>query len=450
MKRKLYQMLLDWKKNEQGSCAIMLDGARRIGKSWLAKEFAEKEYRSYILIDFYLAPTEVKLLFEKYLNDLDTFFLQLSAYYSVNLYPRESIIIFDEVQFFPRARGAIKYLVADGRFDYLETGSLVSIRKNTQDILIPSEERHIKMHPMDFEEFLWALGNDNLFPLINEYYEERKPLGQVLHRKAMDYFRKYLIIGGMPQAVEAFVQTNNFEKVDLVKRDILELYRSDMIKHAKGAELKAESIFDEIPAQLSKHEKNFKISSLKKSSRMREYEDAFMWLKDARMINTCYNSSEPNIGLKLNRQSSLLKCYMNDTGLLLSHTFDEKGLMSEQIYKKLLFDKLEVNQGMFFENIVAQMLTAKNHQLYFYSNSSRDDATSRMEIDFLIAKTNIGSRHNIIPIEVKSTKRYILTSLKKYKTKYSEYTDYPIVIHTADLKEEDGIVYLPAYMTPCL
>ncbi len=424
----------------------MIDGARRVGKSYLAQEFAKNEYESYILIDFFTAPDEVKELFEKYLSDLDTLFMRLSAYYSIRLHERNTLFIFDEVQFFPRARAAIKYLVADGRYDFIETGSLLSIKKNTQDILIPSEERHLRLNPMDFEEFLLAIGNDTLFPFIKDCFEKKIPLGQALHRKAMDLFRLYLIVGGMPQAVKEYVASKNFERVDQIKREILELYRNDIQKHAKGSELKAEAIFDEIPAQLSRHEKKFKLSSLKKNAKMRDYDDAFMWLKDSRIVNICYNADEPNIALKLNMTRTTLKCYMADTGLLISHAFDENGLVSEEIYKKLLFGKLELNEGMIFENIVAQMLVANGHKLYFFSKADNEDSSSRMEIDFLITKNKITSRHNIQGIEVKSTKRYTLSSLKKFKAKYAEYADACYVLHTSDFKEEDDIIYLPVYM----
>lgn len=450
MKRKIYTTLLDWKERRAGKTALLIDGARRVGKSYIVEAFAKKEYRSYILIDFFTASQDVKDLFENYLHDLDTFFLFLSNYYQVKLYPRETLIIFDEVQEFPRARGAIKYLVADGRYDYIETGSLMSIKKNVQDALIPSEEHHVNLYPMDFEEFLWALGDDMLMPFIKERFEKKQPLGPALHRKAMDLFRQYLIVGGMPQAVKEFVESRDFDEVDRVKRDILTLYRADMMKHAQGYEIKVARVFDEIPAQLQKHERKFKLADLEKNARMRDYEDALFWLDDAMIVNTCYNSTAPNIGLKLNMDRLTLKCYMADTGLLISHAFDENGIVSEEIYKKILFDKLEVNMGMIVENVVAQMLVASGHKLYFYSNPSREDRNARMEIDFLIAKDKISNRHNISPIEVKSSTRYMLTSLRKFVTKYKEQTHIPYVIHPNDFKEEDGIVYLPLYMTPML
>ena len=450
MKRKIYDDILKWKQDWAGKTALLIDGARRVGKSYIAEKFAQSEYKSYILIDFNRASDDVKNLFVNYLNDLDTLFIYLSAYYNVKLYERESLIIFDEVQLFPKARAAIKYLVADGRYDYLETGSLMTIKKNVKDILIPSEERHLKMYPLDFEEFLWALGNDTLMDIIRKFYENKKPMGQALHRKAMDYFRQYLIIGGMPQAVQAYVDTKDFDKVDRIKRDILTLYRADIVKHADGYEIKVESIFDEIPAQLQKHEKKFKLSSIKKDARLRDYEDALFWLDDASIVNICYNTTAPNIGLKLNMDRLTLKCYMADTGLLISHAFDENGLLSEEIYKKLLFGKLEVNEGMIVENIVAQMLTASGHKLYFYSTPSAKDSNERMEIDFLITKAKISNRHNISPIEVKSSKNYTISSLRKFTAKYGEQTYTPYVLHTQDYKEVDGIVYLPLYMTPLI
>ncbi len=450
MKRKVYEKLVKWKENSNGKTAVLIDGARRVGKSYIVEKFAKENYKSYIIIDFNRVSDDIKNLFEFYLNDLDNLFLYLSNYFNIPLYKRESVIIFDEVQLYPKARSAIKYLIEDGRYDYIETGLLMSIKKNVKYILIPSEEQHIEMHPMDFEEFLWAIGNDNLMSLIKKCYKEKIPLGQAMHRKIMDYFRQYMIVGGMPQAVKEYVNTKDFNKVDQIKRNILELYRQDIGKHAEGCNLKVESIFNEIPAQLQKHEKKFKLASISKKARFREYEDAMFWLKDAMIINPCYNSTAPNIGLKLNTDFTTLKCYMSDTGLLISHSFDENGIVSEEIYKKILFDKLEFNEGMIIENMVAQMLVATGHKLYFYSNPSREDASSRMEIDFLIAKSKISNRHNISPIEVKSGKNYTTASLKKFMKKYNEQLYIPYVIHTKDFKEQDGITYLPIYMTSLL
>lgn len=452
MRRKIYDSLLSWKDTNKGRTALLVQGARRVGKSYIVKEFAEKKYKSYILIDFNKADDELKDLFNHYLNDLDTFFLKLRTYFNVPLFERESLIIFDEVQLFPRARSAIKYFVEDGRYDYIETGSLISIREHVKDILIPSEEDSINMYPMDFEEFLAAGGYDQIIPLIRTLFEKKQPLGQALHRKVMDLFRQYLIVGGMPQAVDEYFNKSDrdFAAVDREKRRILSLYREDIRKHSGGYAIKAESVFDEIPSQLKNQNRHFKLSSIEKGASFNDYHDAVFWLTDAMIINPCFNTTEPNIGLNLNRERTLMKCYLSDTGLLISHIFDEKKIMSEEIYKKILFDKLEVNLGMVMENVVAQMLISAGHKLYFYANSSRDDASSRMEIDFLTAKSRISSRHNISPLEVKSGKNYTLSSLNKFRKKYSEVLHTPYVIHTEDYREDNGIVYLPVYMTHLL
>lgn len=450
MRRKMYNRLLQWKKENEGKSALLVQGARRVGKSYIVEEFAKAEYRSYILIDFNLVDPQVRDMFLHDISDINTFFLKLTTFFNTKLYDRQSLIILDEVQLFPRARSAIKYLVADGRYDYIETGSLISIKENVKDILIPSEEDHINLYPMDFEEFLWAADNETMMELIQNCFENKKPLGQALHRKAMDLFRQYLIVGGMPQAVEAYISSRDFDRVDQVKRRILNLYRDDIRKHAQGYEMKVEAIYDELPSQLKNQNRHFKLSSLKAGARFDEYKDALFWLSDAMIVNNCYNSTEPCIGLNLNRDRTLLKCYMGDTGLLVSHTFDENGIVSEEIYKKILLDKLEVNMGMILENMVAQMLAASGHKLYFYANSARNDASSRMEIDFLIAKSKISNRHNISPIEVKSSKNYTLSSLRKFMEKYSQQLHIPYVLHTGDLKEENGITYLPLYMTPFL
>ena len=450
MKRKIYNKLLEWKQESNGEYALLIDGARRVGKSYIVRQFAEKEYRSCVILDFNLVSKSIKDLFENDLDNLDRFFMYLSNYTGKTLYTRDTLIVFDEVQQYPKARAAIKYLVKDGRYDYIETGSLISIKKNVEGIVIPSEEEHIKMFPMDFEEFLWAMGEEMLMPFIKDCFERKKPLGQLMHRRAMDYFRLYMIVGGMPQAVEKYVETRDFAKVDKLKRRILELYRSDIAKYAKGYDTKVKSIFEEIPSQLQKHEKKFRLSALKEGARARDYETAFFWLDDAMIINSCYNTTEPNVGLNLNKDTNTMKCYMADTGLLISHAFDANEIVSEDLYRKILLDKLEMNSGMIVENIVAQMLRTAGHKLFFYSNSSMTDKDSRMEIDFLIAKSKITTRHNISPIEVKSSARYTLTSLRKCIAKYGSYLSTAYVIHPADLKEEDNIIYLPLYMCPLL
>ena len=450
MKRKIYQTMLDWKNGSQGKSALLIDGVRRCGKSYIVEEFAKNEYKSYIMVDFQQASREILTLFDNYLDDLDTLFMYLSTFYNAVLYQRQSLIIFDEIQLCPRARAAIKYLVADGRYDYMETGSLMSIRENVKDIVVPSEEEHIKMYPMDFEEFLWAMGNETLMPFIRRCFDDHKPMGDLMHRKAMDYFRQYLIVGGMPQVVHAYAENRQFTSIERIKQNILDLYRNDIGKHAKGYQAKVESVFDEIPEQLHKHDKRFVLSALKDNARFRDYESSFLWLVDAMMVNICYNSTEPTIGLKMRKDKMTFKCYMGDTGLLISHAFDENGAVSNELYQKLLKDKLEVNEGMIMENIVAQMLTAAGHKLYFFSSYSKENADDRMEIDFLIANKTITSRHNIAAIEVKSSKNYTLSSLRKAKKKYSNQISSLYVLHTTDYREEEGIIYLPLYMTPCL
>lgn len=450
MRRKVYQNLLKWKQERQGECAVLVNGARRVGKSYIVKEFAQREYKSFVLLDFNKVGEDVKALFDDYLDDLDTFFMYLGSYANTPLYPRESVIIFDEVQLCPRARAAIKYLVEDGRYDYIETGSLVSIKKNVEGIMIPSEEEEILMHPMDFEEFLWAMDNDSLMPLVRQNFEKRREMGQALHRKAMDYFRQYVITGGMPQAVAKYKETRDFGKVDLVKRQILRLYRNDIQKFASSYAPKVTRIFDTIPSQLQKHEKKFVLRALAEGARMRDYETAFFWLADAMIVNMAYNTTEPSIGLGLNTDDSTLKCYMADTGLLLSHAFNEKAIVAENLYNKLLTGKLEYNGGMVAENVVAQMLRAAGHTLYFFSKYDKENAEERMELDFLVSKDSVTTRHNISPIEVKSSKRYTLSSLRKSIAKYGNYLSTPYVLHTADVKIEDGIAYLPIYMAGLL
>jgi hypothetical protein len=451
----VYQKLLDWKQRRKGEVALLIEGARRIGKSYIVEKFAQNEYSSYILVDFSKVAPSVKELFELYLDDLDSLFQRLELYTRKTLYPRidstqeaQSLIIFDEVQFCPRARAAIKHLVADRRYDYIETGSLVSIKKNVKDILIPSEEVSVEMFPMDFEEFLWATGNEMMMPFIKDCFEKKKPLGS-FHRQVMDLFRQYMIVGGMPQAVKQYVETRDFRRVDEEKRAILDLYRKDISNYADRQESKVTAIFDEIPGQLQRHERRFRLSALKEQARMRDYQDAFFWLSDARIINSCYNTTQPNIGLRLNEERTTLKCYLADTGLLISHAFDEKGLVDQEVYQKLLLDKLEVNAGMLVENMVAQMLRASGHKLYFYSRNS-DNTEERMEIDFLIAKSKITTRHNISPIEVKSSQNYTLTSLRKFIGKFASNLSTPYVVHGMDLEVKDGIVYLPLYMVPLL
>lgn len=450
MKRKIYNRLLEWKERDKGSSALLIEGARRIGKSYIAEEFARNEYESYMIIDFSTVPKDIFDSFELYAHDVDQLLLRLQLFKGITLTPRKSLIIFDEIQFCPKARASIKQLVADGRFDYIETGSLISIKKNVQDILIPSEEECIEMYPMDFEEFLWAKDNEVLMPFIRAQFEKKEPLGDMLHRQAMDYFRQYMIVGGMPQAVAKYIETNDLNEVDRIKRRIITLYRNDIQKYENNADSKVKAIFDEIPGQLQRHEKRFTLSALKNNARMRDYSNAFFWLEDSKIVNCCYNSTAPNIGLRLNEDRTTLKCYIGDTGLLISMAFDEHGEDIQNLYRKLIFGKLEVNEGMLVENVVAQMLKSAGHKLFFFSQNDNDDAGNRMEIDFLISKSKITSRHNICPIEVKSGDRYTFTSLRKCMDKYANYVSNPYLIHDKDLRIENGITFIPIYMTPLL
>lgn len=449
MRRKIYDRLLQWKREKDGTTALMIEGARRVGKSYIAEEFARNEYDSYILIDFSKAPKRVKDWFDEYLEDVDTLLQNIQLHYKRQLTPRRSLIIFDEVQKCPRAREAIKALVADHRFDYLETGSLISIKKNVEGILIPSEEDGIDMYPMDFEEFLWAMGNEVMMPYIRERFGKRQPMGD-FHREALHYFRQYLIVGGMPQAVAEYVESRDFTKVDAVKRQILRLYKNDIKKYAGGATARVSAIYDAIPGQLQKREKKFMLSALKDEARMREYDSAFFWLEDSKMVNISYNTTAPNIGLQLNEDRTVLKCYYCDTGLLISLAFGARGIVTNEIYQKLMFDKLEIDEGMLVENIVAQMLKAAGHELFFYSNYDKEEAENRMQVDFLVQKEVVTSRHNISPIEVKSGTGYTLTSIQKCIKKFGQYLSTPYVLHTKDVEQKEGLVYLPLYMTGLL
>lgn len=443
IKRKIYDQLLSWK-NENGKTALLIEGARRVGKSTVVAAFAKNEYDSHILIDFSIASDEIKSLFRKYASNLDDFFFFLTSITGITLYERRSLIIFDEVQLFPPARQLIKHLVNDHRYDYIETGSLLSIKRNVESILIPSEERTLKMHPLDFEEFCFALGRGDIIATIKQHFDQSKPLG-VLHSTVMKLFRQYLLIGGMPQAVMEYLNTNDYTKVDQVKRDILKLYKNDILKFAKGYEHKVLSIFDEIPAQLSKHEKKFMLSSLSKDARFRDYEDAFTWLDEAMITNPCFNASDPNFGLSLNRDRLTLKMYMADTGLLLSQIYSENNELHQEVAKAIIQDRLEVNHGMIFENVVAQMFTALNKKLYFYSRVDNLDRLNTMEIDFLIVDQSKPTK--ISPVEVKSGSHYTTSSLNKFSAKFKDKLGKKYIIHTKDFVKKEDITYLPVYMT---
>ena len=442
MKRKFYDVLTQWKKRSKGTTALMIDGARRVGKSYIAEEFAKNEYRSYILIDFAYPRPGVLQCFREDAYDLSLFFSKLSAIYSTPLYQRESLIIFDEVQLFPQARQLIKQLVADGRYDYLETGSLITLHRNVKDILIPSEEEHVEMFPMDFEEFLWALGDDTTVPFLRTCFEAKRPLGQAMHRKVMNDFRKYMLVGGMPQAVERYVETQDFEAADWVKKQILTLYREDIGKYAGKDEAKVFALLDNIPGQLSRKEKKYKLADISENARGRDYEDAFIWLGKAMIVNRCLNATDPTVGLSMSADHTTQKCYMGDTGLLVTQTFRDDDFADNELYKAILLDRLNVNEGMLMENVVAQMLRAKGYQLFFYSRVDTHQRENHMEIDFLIS-----NHRKIQPVEVKSSVYKEHSSLDKFVRKFHRRLGEKYILYQKDLLIKDGVIHLPVYMT---
>ncbi len=449
-KRKIYKQLLNWKENTRGSRALLIEGARRVGKSTIAEEFGKHEYKSYILVDFNTASQSVKNALQNDMNDLDSLFMILSTEYGTPLYRRESLIIFDEIQQFPIARQAIKYLVKDGRYDYIETGSLISIRENVKGITLPSEERKIAMYPMDFEEFAYAIGENSIIDYIKDCFQKQTALEQNLHNKAMLVFRQYMIVGGMPMSVSAYIENDrNFYSADLEKRDILQMYRNDIMKIEAKYRSNVLAIFDQIPAFLSKSERRVIFSNIEKGSSFPKFHDTFFWLADSMIVNTCFNCSDPNIGLSLNEDRTFVKCYMGDTGLLISHTFDESELSDGTLFRELLLGKLSVNEGMFYENVVSQMLVSCGHKLFFYTRYNPDKHRNDIEIDFLISNSS-KLNHRIYPIEVKSKNKYSTTSLDRFNDIFHARIGKSYVIHPKNLRVDGDRMYIPPYMTFCL
>ena len=449
-RRRIYDKFLDWKRENYGKKALLVEGARRIGKSTIVEEFAKQEYKSYILIDFAKASEDVKSYFYLYLDDLDTFFMLLSVQYGKELFKRESLIIFDEVQLFPKAREAIKYLVADGRYDYIETGSLISIKENVKDIVIPSEERHIKMHPMDFEEFCWALDEKTLIEYIRMCFEKRIALERSIHDKAMLLFKQYLLVGGMPKVVAEFLEgQKNFGAADAEKRDILELYRSDIMKIRAQYRAKVLAIFDQLPGLLSRHEKRVILNRIAEGSNAEQYQETFFWLSDSMVCNECRRTNDPNVELSLNESDTYIKCYLGDTGLLVSHAFDENELLEDEVYKQILGGKLGLNQGMLYENMIAQMLTVNGHRLFFYTQYNEEKKRNDIEIDFIISN-NSKTKYKMYPIEVKSGSNYSIESLLRFREKYKNRIGECYIIHPRNLTYKEDILCIPPYMTICL
>lgn len=457
-KRKLYDRMLQWKQESQGHTALLIEGARRVGKTTIATEFANREYDSSLIIDFSRAGKDVRSIFEDHRGDITTMLRMLQLYYNVNLTPRHSVIVFDEVQRFPPAREMIKHLVADGRFDYIETGSLISIKKNVKDIVIPSEEERVSLWPLDFEEYLWALGKAPLAEAIRQSREQLSILPDVIHRQGQRLFNEYMLVGGMPQAVVAFAEDGTFTRCDKVKQQILNLYAEDMEKFGGTDARRAYSIFMGIPGQLSAGSKRFKFSSLGTGARYREYESALRWLEDAHVVNVCKLCNDPNVGFRLTAdegEDSSLKCYMADTGLLVSSVFGESP-QTEGIYRAIQFGKVSINKGMFVENAVAQQLQSSGYPLYYYNwNEPPTEEGKRprpREIDFLITKgfSDAGGKPRVCPIEAKSTKSYSTISLDDFRQKFNKRVGDEVVLHPKQLKLANHRAYLPLYMSFCI
>lgn len=438
-KRKIYSQLLEWKEKWADKRALLIQGARRIGKSTVVEEFAKTEYKSYILINFQVDLSLVENLFKTSISNLDTFFRTLSLLYGKQLYKKESLIIFDEVQLFPIARQSIKQLVADGRYHFIETGSLITLHQNVEKILIPSEERSINMYPLDFEEFLWAQGDFVTASIIKDCFQSKKPLGDVAHRKIMNSFRLYMAVGGMPQAINELLETNDFTIIDEIKRDILSLYTKDLKKLDSKFALSTSLILKSIPSELSSHTRLFKTSTLGKNARISRKYNSFEAIKDSMIVNIANNCTDPNFAPALTVNLSKQKIYMGDTGLLISQLFNLSNKPIEQsIYKQLIVDKTSLNMGMIFDNVVAQILKVNGHELYFHS-------FNQYEIDFLLP---FGKK--VIPLEVKSSTYKSHKSLSAFCEKYSERVINPYVIYSKDLKKDGQITLIPVYMTMCL
>lgn len=440
-RRKIYDKLLEWKTESDGRTALLIEGARRVGKSTVVEEFAKNEYESYILIDFSRASKDVKELFED-ISDLDYLFLQLQLQYKVDLHERRSLIIFDEVQQCPLARQAIKALVADHRYDYVETGSLISIKRNVKDILIPSEERKISMYPMDYEEFLWAVGDITTIPLLKKVFDSGKPVGVQIHRKLMRDFRLYMLVGGMPQAVNEYIETNNFRKVDQIKRDILNLYEDDFKKIDPTGKLS--SLFDAIPAQLNKNASRYQVSSVLNGERAENILESIAELKDSKTVLVSYHANDPNAGMSNNKDLGKFKLFLSDTGLFTTLMFKDRDFTENIIYEKLLNDKLSANLGYLYENAVAQILTANGNAL-FYHTFMNESTRRNYEIDFILARKN-----KVCPIEVKSSGYKTHASLDAFSRKFSDRILDKYLIYTKDFAKDEDIFCLPIYLVQFL
>ena len=436
--RKIYQKMLQWKKESEGKTALLIKGARRVGKSTVAEEFAKKEYSSYILIDFSIATKEIHELFED-LSDLNYLFLRLQLIYHVNLEKRKSVIIFDEVQKEPLARQAIKHLVKDGRYDYIETGSLLSIKRNVKDILIPSEETRIEMTPMDYEEFRWALGDKATIPMLRSAFDNKISLGDDVNRRLLRDFRLYMLVGGMPQAVNEYLDTNNLSKVDRVKRSILELYQDDFRKIDPTG--RASLLFSAIPSELSKNASRYQVSSVLPNTKPDRILGIVGDMKDSLTVNIAYHANDPSTGLSMHEDISRYKMFIMDTGLFVTLAFMDRDFTENIIYEKLLSDKLDADLGYLYENMVAQMLYSNGNRLFYYT-FPKEKSTHNYEIDFLLARGN-----KVCPIEVKSSGYKTHASMDAFSGKFSGKIGQKYLIYTKDFRKDGDILCLPIYMT---
>ena len=439
-KRKIYDEMLKWKQEYAPKYALFLRGARRVGKTTLAEKLGREEYRSYILVRFDQTEDSINRLFTDSLRDLDMLFNTLQFAYNTRLYRRESLIILDEIQLFPQARQALKTLLEDGRYDYLETGSLATITKKSKNILIPSEEYSLDVLPMDYEEYLWANDNDMVIPTLREHLTFLKPMGG-LHQYIMKSYREYMLVGGMPQVVSAFTESKDFEKVDFAKEQIINLYKQDMNDQEEENPEYVTSFFDRIPSELSKHDKRYVLTHLGPNARIRDYKGPIKWLNEAMIINIANNVDEPSAALNLSIIDPSFKCYLMDTGLLITLAYKDRPYLENELYKAIQLDKLQANEGMVLENMVAQNIRANGRRAYYYKETSRENKKTVMEIDFLIRDGN-----KLVPIEVKSGENRSIKSLTAFKEKYGKKVGRCIVLHHGEIRREDNILWLPYYM----
>ncbi len=440
--RKIYAKMKEWKEKWSDSYALLIEGARRVGKSTSVREFSKREFRTSLIIDFYSPKDGTLEIFGKYSTDYTKLFTELQALYNIDLFEGESVVVFDEVQKYPKAREMIKGLVEYGRYSYIETGSLISIKKNAEKILIPSEEMRFEMHPMDFEEYCWAMGERKKVEFAKDKFEKKEPMGQSMHNALMELYKTYMLVGGMPQAISKYLGSHRYSDVETVKRQIISLYHEDLGKVPIKYGTVAKSIFDNIPSILSGHGKTFRPGTIRKGSRTSDYLDSMLWLEDSKICNMCYQNHDSNIAVGLDSDTIVLKPYLLDTGLLLTMSFERGIVTGEEVQRAFIADHLSINEGMFFENSVAQELKSKDHDLYFVKFYSGSDKKNPKEVDFIIPDGK-----KIVPIEVKSSASSRHRSLDLFSEKYKSRVKTRYVIHGKDLRIDGDTFYIPIYMT---